>query len=64
MESVIFAHVDVFTVEEAIEKLGFGPFQILITVFSGMLWVSYWFLVLLSYQFHINFSGAFFVNEI
>lgn len=64
MESVIFAHVDVFTVEEAIEKLGFGPFQILITVFSGMLWVSYWFLVLLSYQFHINFIGAFFVNEI
>lgn len=39
--SVIFAHADVFTVEEAIEKLGFGPFQILITIFSGMLWVSY-----------------------
>ena len=30
---------DIFTVEEAIEKMGFGPFQILITVFSGMLWV-------------------------
>jgi hypothetical protein len=30
---------DIFTVEEAIEKMGFGPFQILITVFSGLLWV-------------------------
>jgi MFS family permease len=27
-------------VEEAIEKMGFGPFQILITVFSGLLWLA------------------------
>lgn len=38
---VYLAHADVFTVEEAIEQLGFGPFQILITIFSGMLWVNY-----------------------
>ena len=30
----------VYTVEEAIEKLGFGFFQVLVTVFSGLLWVS------------------------
>ena len=29
------------TVEEAIEKMGFGPFQILVTVFCGLLWVSH-----------------------
>ena len=30
----------VYTVEEAIERMGFGPFQILITAFAGMIWVS------------------------
>ena len=29
-----------YTVEEAVEKLGFGSFQLLVTVFSGLLWVS------------------------
>ena len=29
-----------YTVEEAVEKLGFGTFQIIVTVFSGLLWVS------------------------
>ena len=29
-----------YTVEEAVEKLGFGPFQLIVTVFSGLLWVS------------------------
>ena len=28
-----------YTVEEAVEKLGFGPFQLIVTVFSGLLWV-------------------------
>ena len=31
---------DTLTVEEAIEKMGFGPFQILITFFCGFIWVS------------------------
>ena len=30
---------DVFTIDEAVEKLGFGFFQILITVFCGLIWV-------------------------
>ena len=30
----------VYTVEDAIEKLGFGFFQVLVTLFSGLLWVS------------------------
>ena len=29
-----------YTVEEAVEKLGFGSFQLLVTLFSGFLWVS------------------------
>jgi hypothetical protein len=28
---------DVYTVEDAIDRLGFGPFQIIITIFSGVL---------------------------
>lgn len=28
-----------YTVEEAIEKMGFGFFQVIMTVFSGLLWV-------------------------
>lgn len=31
----------VYTVEDAIDYIGFGPFQILISVFSGMVWVSW-----------------------
>ena len=30
----------VYTVDDAIEKIGFGPFQIFITVFCGLLWVA------------------------
>lgn len=29
----------VYTVEDAIEHMGFGPFQLLVTLFSGMIWV-------------------------
>lgn len=39
-EHCFFAGAEsVYTVEEAVEKLGFGIFQILVTVFSGLLWV-------------------------
>ena len=31
---------NIFTVDEAINKIGFGPFQVLITVFCGLLWVA------------------------
>ena len=30
----------VYTVDEAINKMGFGPFQVLITVFAGGLWMA------------------------
>ena len=30
----------VYTVDDAIEMIGFGPFQILITIFSGLLWLA------------------------
>ena len=30
----------VYTVEDAIDYMGFGPFQILATIFAGMIWVS------------------------
>lgn len=30
----------VYTVEDAVEKLGFGTFQIVVTIFSGLIWVS------------------------
>ena len=30
----------IYTVDDAINKIGFGPFQILITVFCGMLWLT------------------------
>ena len=37
---VVCIHVGVeITVEEAIEKMGFGPFQVLVCFFAGMLWV-------------------------
>ncbi len=29
-----------YTVDDAVEKLGFGPFQVLVTVFAGLIWVS------------------------
>ena len=40
----VTAAEQVYTVEEAIEKMGFGFFQVLLTVFSGLIWVSfgYW----------------------
>lgn len=30
----------VYTVENAVEAIGFGPFQIIVTIFTGMIWVS------------------------
>lgn len=30
---------DYYTVEDAIDHMGFGPFQILVTLFAGMVWV-------------------------
>lgn len=30
----------IYTVDEAINKLGFGPFQILLSVFCGLLWLA------------------------
>ncbi len=29
-----------FTVDEAMNKMGFGPFQVLVTVFCGLLWLA------------------------
>lgn len=29
----------VYSVDDAIEKLGFGPFQVLVSVMAGMIWV-------------------------
>ena len=31
----------VYTVEDAVNYIGFGPFQILVTIFAGMIWVRY-----------------------
>lgn len=28
-----------YTVEDAVEQIGFGPFQIIVTIFAGMCWV-------------------------
>ena len=28
-----------YTVEEAVDKLGFGTFQVLISLFAGVIWV-------------------------
>ena len=30
----------VYTVESAVEAIGFGPFQIMVTIFTGMIWVG------------------------
>ena len=30
----------VYTVEDAVEAIGFGSFQIVVTIFAGMIWVS------------------------
>lgn len=30
----------IYTVDEAINKMGFGPFQVLLTVFCGILWLA------------------------
>lgn len=40
----------ILSVDEAIEKMGFGPFQILVTIFCGLLWVCN--LGVLSIQFN------------
>ena len=41
LELLFYIYIDsTYTVEEAVEKLGFGSFQLLVTVFSGLLWVS------------------------
>ena len=32
---------DVYTVEEAVDKMGFGIFQILLSAFAGSIWVRY-----------------------
>ena len=32
--------LDVYTVEDAVERIGFGPFQVVVTIFTGMIWVS------------------------
>lgn len=29
----------VYTVDDAIEKLGFGPFQVIVSTMAGMIWV-------------------------
>ena len=34
-------HLGVYTVENAVEAIGFGPFQIVVTIFTGMIWVSH-----------------------
>ena len=31
---------DVFTVDEAVDKMGFGLFQVLLCMFAGSIWVS------------------------
>ena len=38
--------LDLFTVDEAVEKMGFGMFQLLVAVFAGFIWVS-----ILSYMY-------------
>ncbi len=30
----------IYTVNEAVNKMGFGPFQVLLTVFCGLLWLA------------------------
>jgi len=30
----------IFTIDEAVEKMGFGMFQLLIAMFAGLVWVS------------------------
>ena len=30
----------IYTVEDAVDYIGFGPFQILMTLFAGMIWVK------------------------
>ena len=32
--------LDLFTIDEAVEKMGFGIFQLLVAVFAGFVWVS------------------------
>ena len=39
MENVIEVEETVYTVEDAVNYMGFGVFQILVTFFSGFIWV-------------------------
>ena len=32
---------DIYTVEEAVDKLGFGAFQVFMSIFAGTIWVTY-----------------------
>ena len=32
---------DIYTVEEAVDKLGFGAFQVFMSIFAGTIWVAY-----------------------
>ena len=32
---------DVYTVEEAVDKLGFGAFQVFMSIFAGAIWVKF-----------------------
>ena len=32
--------LDLFTIDEAVEKMGFGVFQLLMSTFVGFVWVS------------------------
>ena len=46
--------LDLFTVDEAVEKMGFGMFQLLVAVFAGFVWVS-----ILSYMYiHIHTTNT------
>ena len=36
-----------YTIDEAIDKMGYGPFQFLIFLFSGLIWVSYAMIVMI-----------------
>lgn len=48
LDSVLYAITDgdlsnIHTVDEAVEKMGFGAFQILLSMFAGAIWVSMFF---------------------
>ena len=39
MENVVEVDEVVYTVEDAVNDMGFGAFQVLVTFFSGFIWV-------------------------